>query len=100
MAESELPEGTPTRVEVDGASILLHRQGGRILGIGAICTHAGGPLEEGKILDEEAPCVECPWHQSVFRLEDGAIVHGPASVPATAYDARVQQGKIEVRARS
>jgi nitrite reductase/ring-hydroxylating ferredoxin subunit/uncharacterized membrane protein len=99
LAESDLPEGTPTRVEVDGASVLLYRSGGRILGIGATCTHAGGPLQEGKILDDEALCVECPWHQSVFRLEDGGVVHGPATVPQTAYDVQVEQGKIEIRAR-
>ena len=99
LAESDLPEGTPTRVEANGASVLLYRTGGRILAIGATCTHAGGPLQEGKIFDDEALCVECPWHQSVFRLDDGAVVHGPATVPETAYDVRVEQGKIEVRAR-
>ena len=99
LAESDLPEGTPTRVEADGASVLLYRGGGRILAIGATCSHAGGPLQEGKILDDERLCVECPWHQSVFRLEDGAVVHGPATVPQTAYEVRTEQGKIEVRAR-
>ena len=100
LGESELSEGTPARAEANGASVLLYRQGGRILAIGATCSHAGGPLEEGKILDEDGLCVECPWHQSVFRLEDGGVVHGPATVPQAAYDVRVQQGKIEVRARS
>jgi nitrite reductase/ring-hydroxylating ferredoxin subunit/uncharacterized membrane protein len=99
LAVSDLPEGTPTRVEANGASVLLYRSGGHILAIGATCTHAGGPLQDGKILDDEALCVECPWHQSVFRLEDGAVVHGPATVPLTAYDVRAEQGKIEVRAR-
>jgi nitrite reductase/ring-hydroxylating ferredoxin subunit len=35
----------------------------------------------------------------VFRLRDGAVVHGPASVPVPAYDVRVEGGKIEVRAQ-
>ncbi|HEY4409816.1 MAG TPA: iron-sulfur protein, partial [Acidimicrobiia bacterium] len=41
----------------------------------------------------------CPWHGSVFRLEDGSVVHGPASVPQAAYDVRVQDGRIEIRHR-
>ena len=95
---SDLPAGTPTKVEAGGATILLYRSGERILAIGGRCSHAGGPLPEGKI-DDGALCVECPWHGSVFRLEDGGVVHGPASVPQAAYAVRVNDGRIEVRRR-
>src|SRR3954468_17399492 len=96
--EAELPEGKSMRVDADGASALLYRSNGRIHAIGSRCTHAGGPLEEGTI-DSDRCTVECPWHQSVFRLEDGTIVHGPASVPEVAYDARVVDGRVEIRRR-
>jgi nitrite reductase/ring-hydroxylating ferredoxin subunit/uncharacterized membrane protein len=98
LDDTQLPDATPVRVEVDGTGILLYRSGGRILGIGSRCSHAGGPLDEGEI-DAEALCAKCPWHGSVFRLQDGGVVHGPASVPQTAYDVRSGSGKIEVRAR-
>ncbi|MCA1842706.1 MAG: Rieske (2Fe-2S) protein, partial [Actinobacteria bacterium] len=80
------------------AGILLYRASDRIYAIGSRCSHAGGPLHEGKI-DDGALCVECPWHASVFRLADGSVVHGPASVPQAAYDVRTQDGRIEVRRR-
>jgi len=96
---ADLQAGSPTKVDVDGATVLLYRTSDRIYAIGSRCSHAGGPLQEGKV-DEEALCVECPWHGSVFRLEDGTAVHGPASIPQAAYDVRVQDGRVEVRGRA
>ncbi|MDQ1503493.1 MAG: hypothetical protein QOD57_1220 [Actinomycetota bacterium] len=98
LEEAQLAEGKPVRVEAGGTAILLFRTGGRIFAIGNRCTHAGGPLDEGEV-DPEALCVTCPWHGSVFRLEDGQVVHGPASVPEAAYDVRSESGRIEVRVR-
>ncbi len=94
----DLQAGSPTKIEADGATILLYRASDRIYAIGSRCSHAGGPLQEGKI-DDGALCVQCPWHGSVFRLEDGTVVHGPASVPQAAYEVRVRDGRIEVRQR-
>ena len=59
------------------------------------CSHMSGPLSEGKVLDG---CVECPWHGSLFRLSDGANLHGPAMAPQPAFDSRVTaDGQVEVR---
>ncbi|HVW33628.1 MAG TPA: Rieske (2Fe-2S) protein [Acidimicrobiia bacterium] len=98
LDDSELGMGSSAKVEVDGATILLHRSAGGISAIGDRCSHAGGPLHEGKI-DDSAGCVQCPWHGSVFDLADGSVIHGPASVPQASYETRIQNGRIEVRAR-
>ncbi len=96
MSDAELTVGKPARVEVEGASVLLYRTSSRIFAIGARCSHAGGPLDEGQF--DDARCtVECPWHQSVFELADGSVVHGPATTPQAPYDVRVIDGRIEVR---
>lgn len=95
---ADLPEGSPTKVEIGDATVLLYRAGERIYAIGSRCSHAGGPLHDGKI--DDGPCVQCPWHGSVLRLEDGSVVHGPASVPQAAYDVRVTEGRVEVRRRT
>lgn len=83
-------------VEVDGAKVLVVRDGadGRLSAISSVCSHRGGPLEEGEIADG---CVTCPWHGSQFRLEDGSIVRGPATVPQDRYDVRVVAGKLQLR---
>jgi nitrite reductase/ring-hydroxylating ferredoxin subunit/uncharacterized membrane protein len=96
LADAELAEGKPVRVEASGASVLLYKRNDRILAIGARCSHAGGPLEEGSV-DRRACTVQCPWHGSVFRLDDGRVVHGPATSPQAAYDVRVRDGRVEIR---
>jgi nitrite reductase/ring-hydroxylating ferredoxin subunit len=61
--------------------------------IGARCSHRGGPLQEGTVANG---CVTCPWHQSRFRLDDGAIVDGPAAAPQPNYSVREVDGQLEV----
>jgi len=98
LDDAALADGATTRVDSGDATVLLHRGGGKILAIGSRCSHAGGPLEEGEINERDCT-VTCPWHQSVFQLDTGDVVHGPANVPQVAYDTRVVDGRIEVRAR-
>ena len=98
LDEAALEEGASVRAVAGDATVLLYRANGTIHAINSRCSHAGGPLDEGDI--DAANCtVTCPWHQSVFRLEDGSVVHGPASVPQAAYETRTQDGKIEIRLR-
>jgi len=94
MNESDLLHQEPVRVEAAGNGVLLYRTGDRVLAVGATCPHAGGPLEEGAFYDG---CVQCPWHDSVFNLEDGSVVHGPATYALPAYEARLRGGRVEVR---
>jgi nitrite reductase/ring-hydroxylating ferredoxin subunit len=93
--EEEFAAGGPVVADVGGNPVLFTRSDdGRVVAIGARCTHAGGPLGEGKF---EGGCVECPWHASVFRLDDGEVVHGPATVPQPAYETSRADGHISVR---
>jgi nitrite reductase/ring-hydroxylating ferredoxin subunit/uncharacterized membrane protein len=94
LAEAELLEGELRNVAVGEASVLLVRDDGQVHALANTCSHAGGPLNEGELADG---CVVRPWHGSMFRLTDGHIVRGPASVPQPAYQTRVRDGKIEVR---
>jgi nitrite reductase/ring-hydroxylating ferredoxin subunit/uncharacterized membrane protein len=94
MPEADLIEGAAKRAEVQGNPILLHRSGSQIHAIGSVCGHEGGPLEQGHI---EGPHVTCPWHQSVFNLRDGRVIHGPSTYPEPSYDTRIQNGSIEVK---
>jgi nitrite reductase/ring-hydroxylating ferredoxin subunit/uncharacterized membrane protein len=94
LAEAELADGELRKVSVGEASVLLVRDNGEVCALANTCSHAGGPLDEGELVDG---CVVCPWHGSTFRLTDGHIVRGPASIPQPAYQTRVRDGKVEVR---
>lgn len=94
-ADAELAEGARTRVMVDDVPVLLMRISSRLHAISAICTHAGGPLDEGELGADG--CITCPWHGSRFRVEDGAVRRGPASVPQPRWEAKVEDGRILLR---
>jgi nitrite reductase/ring-hydroxylating ferredoxin subunit/uncharacterized membrane protein len=94
LADAELGEGKHLKVSAGDASVLLVRADGQLYALANTCSHAGGPLDEGELLEG---CVVCPWHGSTFQLTDGKIVRGPASVPQPTYQTRVRGGQIEVR---
>ncbi|VXC11248.1 Ferredoxin, 2Fe-2S [Microbacterium sp. 8M] len=94
-ADAELAEGARTRVMVDDVPVLLMRISARLHAISAVCTHAGGPLDEGELGADG--CITCPWHGSRFRVEDGAVRRGPASVPQPRWEAKVEDGRILLR---
>lgn len=93
--------GDLRRVEVAGQHVLLARTAGGYRAIGAVCSHYGGPLEEGEYTGGDDPCVVCPWHGSNFRLRDGSVARGPATVAQLAYDIRSPAtGPLQIRVRS
>lgn len=94
MDADALAEAEPVCVELGDLEILLVRRGERVLAVADVCSHRGGPLHEG---DLEEGSITCPWHGSRFRLEDGSVVRGPATMPQPAYRARIERGKVEVQ---
>lgn len=93
----QLVDGDPTRVDADGVAVLLVRDGSTVLALSATCVHAGGALDEGELVDG---CVRCPLHHSEFRLSDGRVLRGPASMDQPAWDTRVVDGTVSVRPRT
>ena len=95
LDEADLAPGEHRMAQAGQISVLLVRESDRITALDNVCTHMGRPLEQGEIADG---CVTCPWYGSTFRLADGSIVRGPASVPQPSYETRVQDGRIQLRA--
>jgi nitrite reductase/ring-hydroxylating ferredoxin subunit len=95
-----LQEGALTRGELslEGQTlpIVLLKRGEQILALSGTCSHWGGPLAEGQLIDDGV-CVECPWHGSQFDLRDGSVRRGPATAPAPVFEARLREGQVEVR---
>ncbi|GAA2037204.1 Rieske (2Fe-2S) protein [Pseudokineococcus marinus] len=92
---ADLVDGRPARADVDGVRVVLLRQGdGPVRAFGEECPHLRGPLSEGWVTREG---LVCPWHGSCFSLEDGAVVHGPATAPLPRFEARVRGGTVQVR---
>lgn len=97
----ELPDGEPVARMLGDVPLLVVRDGRTARVVANRCSHLSGPLSDGELTGSGAEqCVVCPWHGSTFRLVDGSVVHGPATAPQPAFDARVREGALEVRLRS
>jgi apoptosis-inducing factor 3 len=66
-----------------GEAILVARKGPQLFAIGATCTHYGGPLAKGLMVD----CtVRCPWHHAHFDLRTGEPIAAPALNDLACYN--------------
>lgn len=66
--KAEIPDDTGKLVTINGKSIALFKNGGRVHAIHPMCPHQGGPLEEGGMSGAN---VICPWHGWEFELTTG-----------------------------
>ena len=65
-----------------GEPVLVARRGDELFAIGATCTHYGGPLVKGLMVD----CtVHCPWHHARFDLRTGEAIAAPALNDVACY---------------
>jgi nitrite reductase/ring-hydroxylating ferredoxin subunit/uncharacterized membrane protein len=97
-ALAEVPEGTPVRRTAGEVPVFVLRRGEQVSVLADRCPHLAGPLSGGEVVGTDGDArVVCPWHGSEFRLDDGHVVHGPATAPAPRFEARVVSGKLEVR---
>ena len=87
--DGKIPEGRPIKARLGINQLVLIRQGEKILALHDTCAHAGGPLNEGKLVDG---AIECPWHFSRYRLENGHVVRGPSVYDQPAYEVRAKDG--------
>lgn len=90
----ELREGELTSAVTGTTAVLLLRRGGQVHALDDRCSHRGCALHEGTL---EGDTIICRCHGSTFRL-DGSIVRGPATAPQPCFEARVSDGKVEIKA--
>jgi len=92
VTEGELAEGAMLLGHADGEPVLLARSRGRVFAVGATCTHYGGPLAEGLLVDGT---VRCPWHHACFDLHTGAPI-APALSPIACFDVEQRGERLYV----
>ncbi|MFL6398953.1 MAG: Rieske (2Fe-2S) protein [Nitrososphaeraceae archaeon] len=68
--KSDFEKGNLLRVEPDGKPMVLSMVDGKVYAMDAICTHEGGPLEEGNLQEYS---LTCPWHYAVFDVRNGKV---------------------------
>lgn len=93
MPAAELADRSPVKRMLDDIPVVVIRCGRQVHVLAERCSHLSGPLSEGGLAGD---CLTCPWHGSVFRVSDGAVVRGPATAPQPVFQARVTDGILQV----
>jgi len=97
LAIDTLADGKLLAGHVGDEAVLLARRGNEFFAVGATCTHYGGPLAEGLMVDDT---VRCPWHHACFSLRTGEAVRAPALGPIACWSTEVDGGKVFVRGKA
>ncbi len=97
VAIDTLADGTMLAGHVGDDAVLIARRGDEFFAIGATCSHYGGPLAQGLMVDDT---VRCPWHHACFSLRTGEALRAPALGPVECWSTQLRDGKVFVREKS
>src|SRR6516165_692710 len=89
----DIADGTLLGGHIGNEAVVLARRGNEFFAIGSTCSHYGGPLAEGLIVDDT---VRCPWHHACFSLRSGEAVGAPAFNPVPCWRVQKRDGKVFV----
>ncbi|MBV8360716.1 MAG: FAD-dependent oxidoreductase, partial [Deltaproteobacteria bacterium] len=93
---AEFSDGSMLQGHTKGEAVLVVRCVDSFFAIGASCTHYGGPLAEGLLVDDT---VRCPWHHACFSLRTGEALRAPALDPVSSWKVEISGGILFVRER-
>jgi apoptosis-inducing factor 3 len=77
-----VPDGHMLLGHVDKHPVLLARRGEEVFAVDATCSHYGGPLTQGLMVEDT---VRCPWHHACFSLRTGEALRAPALNPVACW---------------
>jgi len=89
----ELKPGQMKAIDVGDGRIAVANVGGAYYAFDAICTHAGGPLEEGEL---DGDTLTCPWHGGQFNVGTGEVVSPPPLEDISTYTVKVVGQEVQV----
>jgi 3-phenylpropionate/trans-cinnamate dioxygenase ferredoxin subunit len=92
---AEVPEGEARAFECPWGRVAVAHLEQRLYAFEDECPNAGCSLAEGSIDDRTAQ-VTCVCHESVFDLETGEPLAGPARDPLALYRVREADGWVEL----
>ena len=93
-SQADIPSGGRKLVEIDGVRVAVFNLDGELYAIEDVCTHDGGPLVEGEVVNG---CqVQCPRHGARFDIRTGAALSMPAFEATNTYAVEVDGDDIYV----
>ncbi len=92
-ALSDVPEGEIRTAACGQRRLAISNVDGTLFAIDDLCTHDGGPLGEGRLLNGR---VLCPRHGAAFDARTGEVRSLPAVAGVRAYEVVVQGDDVLV----
>lgn len=97
---AEFADRKPTRAMAGLIPVVVIARDGGFTVLHDRCAHMAAPMHQGELVTRDgAECLMCPWHHSVFRLTDGAVLQGPATSAQPVLDVRVQDDRLQAKVR-
>ena len=87
------PPGQVKVIMPRGERVALCNVDGELYAIDDVCTHDGGPLDQGELLGDQ---IECPRHGAMFDVRTGKALALPAIFPIKTYPVKVEGNDILV----
>jgi nitrite reductase/ring-hydroxylating ferredoxin subunit len=93
MDADALGVGESREISVEGRDLLLVRSARGYFVLSARCSHAGQPLQGGRVIGDS---IVCPHHGARFDLRTGRPGVSGFCAPVGSYPARVVAARVEV----
>ncbi len=90
---NDIEPGMVKVYEAGGKQIALCNVDGTFYAIDDVCTHDGGPLDQGELLGDQ---IECPRHGALFDVKTGKALTLPAVQGVKSYAVQVDGDDIKV----
>ena len=90
---AELPPGARLHYAFAEETVIVLNVGGEFFAIADLCTHDGGPLEDGEMCDHQ---IECPRHGARFDIRTGRVTPLPAIDAIPTYRVKIEEGLVYV----
>jgi glycine betaine catabolism B len=81
-------------VELNGKRIVLSTFNEKVYAMDAVCSHEGGPLEEGTLEGYE---LKCPWHYAIFDVRNAKVSeHTVWATDLQSYPVKVEEATGDI----
>jgi ferredoxin-NADP reductase/nitrite reductase/ring-hydroxylating ferredoxin subunit len=67
LKQKDFQNGKLVRTDIEGKSIVIGMTNGKLYAMDSVCSHEGGPLEDGSL---DGYNLTCPWHQGIFDIRN------------------------------
>ena len=87
----DIQAGNARSYQVGEERIAVCNVSGTFYAINDVCTHDGGPLDQGVL---EGAVITCPRHGAKFDVITGEAVQMPAVIPVKTYPVEIEDDTI------